>query len=280
MASSGRACTALWSSCPRSAAVAFAPRYFPVIVPARRVHDVMIWLDLAADQRLAEAQRRVDRALGAPAAHRVGGEQHACGFRLHHRLHDDREGDALLRDGVPGAVAERAGRPQAAPAPHDRVLQRFGARHVQVGVLLPGKGKIGQVFSGGRRAHGDGRVVPEYVAVCDADGRGELRGHGAGQEPRRGLRRTRLRARPDRPASARRVSRRRRPGDRLPPTKAAYAAVVTINPGGTGKPPRISRDRFAAFPPADRKRCGRGVKREDVGCWHGALDLCRWVAPV
>ena len=59
------------------------------MVPAAGVDDVVVRLHLAADQRLAQAERGVDDRLAAPPGQRIGGEEHARRLGLHHLLHDD-----------------------------------------------------------------------------------------------------------------------------------------------------------------------------------------------
>ena len=57
------------------------------------VDDVVVRLDLPADERFAQAERRVDHGFPAPAGQRVGGEEDARRIRCRHLLHDDGQGD-------------------------------------------------------------------------------------------------------------------------------------------------------------------------------------------
>jgi hypothetical protein len=52
-------------------------------------------------------------------------------------------------DGITYAVNDRARRPKAAPAIHDRLAQRIITQDVQEGILLSSKGQVGQVLGGG-----------------------------------------------------------------------------------------------------------------------------------
>ena len=115
-----------------------------------RIHHVMIRLHLAGDQGFTQAQGGVNDRLIALAAEGVGGEQHAGGYAGRHLLHDDGQGYALLVQAVAAAIADGAGRPQAAPAVDDCAEQGFVAEDVQEGVLLAGKRHFRQVFGGGR----------------------------------------------------------------------------------------------------------------------------------
>ena len=57
------------------------------------VNHVMVRLDLAGHQRLAQPHRGVDDRLRAQPGERVGREQHAGGLALDHLLHHDRQRD-------------------------------------------------------------------------------------------------------------------------------------------------------------------------------------------
>ena len=121
------------------------------------VDAVTVGLHLAGDEGLAQAQRRLGDHLGALAVEGVGGKEDARDLGRHHLLHDDGQGQVVVGDAVPQAVADGPGGPQAAPAAHDRLQQVFYADDVEQGVLLAGKGQLGQVLGGGRGADGDGR---------------------------------------------------------------------------------------------------------------------------
>ena len=100
------------------------------------VDHPVVGVDRAGDDGVAKARRGVEHAAGAPAADRVGGEQHARDLRVDHPLHHHGELGARVRDARVGAVGHGPVRPQRRPAAAHRVQHGVDADHVQVGVLL------------------------------------------------------------------------------------------------------------------------------------------------
>ena len=83
-----------------------------------------------------------------------------------------------LVDAVARPVADGARRPQAAPAVDHGAEQRLVADDVEKGVLLPGKGEVGQILGRGRGAHGHRRAAQRGVGVHECirqDGRQRAR---------------------------------------------------------------------------------------------------------
>ena len=138
-------------------------------------------VDRAGDHRLPQAGAGVDHRLPPPAGHRVGGEQHPRGGRVHHPLHHHREPDLPVVDAGRGAVGDRPIRPQRRPAPADRLDDPVRPDHVQIGVLLAGEAGVGQVLRGRRGPHRDGHVLAQReVAVPNS--RRDIGGHLSSQQ--------------------------------------------------------------------------------------------------
>ena len=101
----------------------------------------------------------------------IDGEHHARRAEVgaHHALHADAERDLKMIEALvdaigDGAVGEERG--EAAPA---CLEQRVAALHVEIGLLLAGEARVGQVFGGGAAAHGDikgMRRLRRQVGVC------------------------------------------------------------------------------------------------------------------
>jgi hypothetical protein len=92
----------------------------------------------------------------------------------HHALHADRERHLPVREAALGAVDDRAVREQrreAAPAALD---ERGAPAHVEVGLLLAGEARFGEVLGGGAAAHRDverlGGVGAQAVVRLDQGG--------------------------------------------------------------------------------------------------------------
>jgi len=124
--------------------------------------------DLAGDELLAEAEHRVDNGAPAVPGQRVGGEHDPGRLGGHHLLDDDRQRHRRMVDGVAGAVGDGALGPQARPALDDGVEDGAEPADVEERVLLPGEGRLGQVFGGGRAAHRDGTVEQGRDGVREA----------------------------------------------------------------------------------------------------------------
>jgi hypothetical protein len=85
---------------------------------------VVVGLDLARDQGLAETVRGVDHHPVAPAVEGVGGEHHPRDVGGDELLHDDRERHVVVPDARTLAVPDGAGRPQRRPAVDHRGQRR------------------------------------------------------------------------------------------------------------------------------------------------------------
>ena len=80
-----------------------------------------------------------------------------------------------MRNLVAIAIADCPRRPQAAPTFFDRIQQGTFPNNVEIGILLPSKGHIGEILGGGRRANRHrwlaqlGIGVLNGVDQCDRD---------------------------------------------------------------------------------------------------------------
>ena len=131
----------------------------PVEDPLRfGVDDEVVGVDGAGHHGVAEAGRGVEHGLPPPTGHRVGREQDARRFGVHHPLHDHGQRDPGAVDALRGAVGDRPVGPQRRPAAMHGVEHVVDAGDVEVGVLLSGEARAGQVLRGGRRSHRDATV--------------------------------------------------------------------------------------------------------------------------
>ena len=147
------------------------PRPAPWVITRPSVDQPVVGVDRAGDDGVAQPRRGVEHAAAAPAADRVGGEQHARGLCVDHPLHHHRELRARVRDARVGAVGHGPVRPERRPAAAHRVQHRVDADHVQVGVLLAREARAREVLGRGRRPHRDGhRVAERGVGVGDRGG--------------------------------------------------------------------------------------------------------------
>ncbi len=114
------------------------------------VDDVQVRGYAAGDDGFTEPVAGFDGYLGGIAGHRLQGEHYPGSLGLHHSLH--RDGDAHLEvvEALLLPVEEGSGFEQGCPAPMHRVHHLLLALHVEVGVLLAGERRIGQVLGGGR----------------------------------------------------------------------------------------------------------------------------------
>jgi hypothetical protein len=87
--------------------------------------------------------------LAALTRHRVRREENAGDVSGHHFLYDDGDRHFALIDPPPPPVSDGPIRPERSPAVPDGPHHRFLAVHIQKRVLLPGKGRAGQIFGSG-----------------------------------------------------------------------------------------------------------------------------------
>ena len=151
------------------------PQLFFDNAPGSRLNYVVVWFHQTRNQRFAQSIDSIDSRLRAPSRQRVGGEKHPRRIALHHRLHHHRQRDSRLVDAVARPVAHSSRRPQAAPTLPHCLQQPVVAQHIQKGVLLSGKGEVGQVLGGGGGTHSHFRIAK--CSVGGADRLGQLHGH-------------------------------------------------------------------------------------------------------
>ena len=122
------------------------------------VHVEPVGDDLALHDRLAEAPRRRHVHDVSQARFGVEREHHAAGreIRPHHSLDPDTQGDIGLVDPHVSAIADRPGRVEAGEALADRAAHVTDAVDHQIGLLLAGERRLGQIL--GRRARSHGHI--------------------------------------------------------------------------------------------------------------------------
>ena len=127
----------------------------------RLVHVELIGIDRALHDRLAEPVGGGDEhhvaepRIGVEREHDTRGTQIAA----HHVLHADGQGDGVMIEVVVHAVGDRAVVEQGGIDLVHGGEQMLLAAHVEKSLLLAGKGGLGQIFGGGRRAHRDGELL-------------------------------------------------------------------------------------------------------------------------
>ncbi len=144
----------------------------------RRLVDVeLVRVDRALHDHLAQAVAGGDEHHVAEARLGVQREQHAGGahVRAHHQLHAGREEHVLVLEAVVHAVGDRAVVVKAGEDFLHLVDDVVVAGNVEEGLLLPGKGGIGQVLGGGRRAHGHCDVATAVLTAQLAVGGTDVR---------------------------------------------------------------------------------------------------------
>ena len=104
-------------------------------------------------QFLAQSHHCLDDTGEPVGGHGVGGKQYARNLRGNHLLHHHGDGHILVAEAVFHAVRNRPVVVQRGETIHHSAGD-VGGPYVQVAVLLPRKGGVGQVLRRGRRTHG------------------------------------------------------------------------------------------------------------------------------
>ena len=99
----------------------------------------------------------------AVLADRIGSEQNAGDVWQHHLLHHHGEGDLFVGKPILLPIQNGPIGKQRRPAAAHGIQNIGFAAHVKVGVLLPGKGGVGQIFSSGAGADSKSGVGFEVV---------------------------------------------------------------------------------------------------------------------
>ena len=120
------------------------------------VHPVFVGSHAALHDGFAKAPRGVDQhhaakaRLGVQREHGAGAGQIAA----HHALHAHRQRHGFVWNAVVDAVHDGAVGEQRCHALAHRHVQRFGAAHMQIRLLLAGERCVGQILGGGAAANG------------------------------------------------------------------------------------------------------------------------------
>ena len=133
----------------------------------RGLEDVkLIRIDRALHDVFAQAIGAGDEDDVAKARFGVQGKDDAAGGAIgaHHLHHADRLIDLEVVDAMVNPVGDGAVHEQAGKALPDRVEQPGFARDVQKSLMLAGKAGGGQVFGGGRAAHGQRHLFAIFSA--------------------------------------------------------------------------------------------------------------------
>ncbi len=137
----------------------FLDRDVPATQLERLLVDyISVGRDAAADDRLTEAERALDHERVGRSARWVDREHHSGSGRTDLALDDHGDVHLGLRQPLVGAVVDRPGAEERAPAALDGHDDRIGAARVQVGLVHAGeRGGLG-VLCGRGGAHSDGRI--------------------------------------------------------------------------------------------------------------------------
>ncbi len=115
----------------------------------------------AGDQRLTEAEARLDRGDLSAGGDGVGREQDPRSLRNDHLLHDDGHLDLAVVETTLQAVGHGPLAEQRGPAPAHVFEDAPRTHDVQVGVVLAREGCARQVLGCRARSNGPGGVLPE-----------------------------------------------------------------------------------------------------------------------
>ena len=118
------------------------------------VDHVGVGGDLSSHDGLSETVASLDDDLLGPAVG-VHGEHDPGELGVDHPLHDDGELDVLVGEALLLAVGDGPGGEQRGPALPDLVHEVVLVGDVQVGLLLSGEARVGQVLGGGAGADRD-----------------------------------------------------------------------------------------------------------------------------
>ena len=127
------------------------------IAEERLEHLVLVGVDSALDDILAEPPGGIDQHGLVEAGLGIDREHHARGAEVgaHHPLNADREGDPHMVEALGLAIGDRPVGEEGGIAAPAGVEERLAAANVEVGFLLSGEARLGQVLRGGARAHRD-----------------------------------------------------------------------------------------------------------------------------
>ena len=148
----------------------------------RRLEDVVfVGIHRPAHHVLAQAPGGVDQDDVGKARLGIEGEQDPGGalVRAHHLLHSHREGDVEVAESLVVAIGDGAVGEQGGEAAEAGLQELLLSPDVEVGLLLSGKGRLGQVLGGGAGAHRHialAAVLLLQLPVRLADRLGELLG--------------------------------------------------------------------------------------------------------
>ena len=138
--------------------------------------------DAPLHHRLAQTPRAVNHDNILKAGLGVDGEHHAGGTRVcrDHALHRDRKRDGKMVEMFVEPVVDGACGEERCEARFDGAQDILVAPYAEVGVVLSGEARVGQVFGGCTRADGDIDVPAVFLfhrAVSADYLRFQLRGH-------------------------------------------------------------------------------------------------------
>src|SRR5450755_317644 len=149
---------------------------------AGSIDDKVVGVDRAGDNSLSQTGTGIDDGLAAFAGQGVGREKDTSDRGSDHALNSNREVHIVGVDGVAGAVAHCAVGPERGPAATDSINERVLAKDIEIGVLLTGEARVGQIFSRGRGTHGNRDAVSQRAIGRD-DGLRDIGWNGCCQQP-------------------------------------------------------------------------------------------------
>jgi hypothetical protein len=127
-------------------------------VQQRLEHLVFVGVHGALNDVLAQAPGGIDQHHLVEAGFGVDGEHHAgaADVGADHQLHADRQRHLVVVEALDLAVGDRpVGEQRGVAAPAGRQQRRFAA-DIEIGFLLAGETRVGQILGGSAGAHGDG----------------------------------------------------------------------------------------------------------------------------
>ncbi len=130
-------------------------------------HSVSIRGHITGDNHFTQPQDGFNGYLAGIAEYWVQSKHHSGSLRLHHLLYRDSNTNLEVVKTLLNSVEDSSCFKEGSPALLNGFHHIVFSFNVKVGALLTGKGSLGQVFSGGRRAYGYQALAHFGIAFLD-----------------------------------------------------------------------------------------------------------------
>src|SRR5258708_40334929 len=123
-------------------------------------NDEVIGVSGARDHCLAQSRIGLDDSLTPLASQRIGGEEDTGNGCLNHTLNYNSQAHRALIDLQMVTIPDGARRPERSPAFLHSIKHGIGADHVEIGLVLTGEARTGEIFGRSRRTNRDSYRLP------------------------------------------------------------------------------------------------------------------------